>query len=184
MQLTYIDLDRRVAQFRAHRLIYPHSWNRFQERLQLSWLVHDYALEGIALDQAEVEAALGSAPARHHCESVLHENIRHTYRAILAVCKLPERLESPSLEDLKHFHELLCAPGEARGGRYRKQEVPPLPYNHEITRNSSISYRLRKLVETIEEELQHMHPVRAAALMHHEFLSIWPFDERSGAVHR
>jgi hypothetical protein len=183
MQLMYIDLDRRVAQYRAHRLIHPHTWSTFQERLQLSWLVHDYALEGVALDHAEIERALGHTPARHHCDSVLRDNIRHTHRAITQVCQLPER-GGLTLEDLKHFHTLLCAPGEPRAGRYRKQGEPPQPYNHEVTRASSISYRLRKLVETIEEELLPMHPVRAAALVHHEFLSIWPFDDRSGAAGR
>jgi Fic family protein len=184
MQLMYIDLDRRVAQYRAHRLLQPHAWRAFEERLQLSWLFHDYALEGIALTEDDLQRATQHAPARHHCDSLLIEGIRQCMQAIEVVCRLPRKVEPMELEDLKHFHVLLCPQEDPRAGRYRKQDDPSPPYSHEITKPVSISYRLRRLVELIQTDLAELHPVRGAALLHHEFMSIWPFGERCGTAGR
>ena len=48
----------------------------------------------------------------------------------------------------------------------------------------SISYHLRKFLDTYESELVDAHPVRAAALAHWEFMKVFPFDERTGLVGR
>ncbi len=184
MQLTYIDLDRRVAHYRAHRLLNPRQWKAFEDKLTLSWLYHDYALEGVPLTHEEVERALHHDIPRHHCDAIQLDHIRQTALAMDQVSQAPHRPCTLALEDLKQFHVMLCLPGSHGAGRYRKNESLASPYNHTVTKPASISYRLRRLVETLDEEMQDMHPVRAAALAHHEFMSIWPFDHKSGTAAR
>ena len=133
----------------------------------------------------EVDRALSGAAARHHCDGVLLRNICFKHAGIQFTRRFAMEKEGPlELEDLKAFHTALALVTDPTAGRYRKCEGPMLPYVHSITRPPSISYRLRKLVEYMREAEISVHPIRAAALIHHEFMSIWPFDHRSGTAGR
>lgn len=184
MQLTYIDLDRRVAQYRSQRWVAPRNWDALQKRLALSWLYHDHALEGIALQPEDIHRALHNQPARHHCDGLLLKKIRQNMAGFESTTKALRDGLVLDLEGVKQFHVFLCKEGAAPAGRYRKHEGPIAPYTHELTHPPSISYRLRKLVDNLENLYPTMHPVRAAALLHHEFMAIWPFDGRSATAGR
>lgn len=184
MQLAYIDLDRRVGRLRAQRRNHPYAWRQFQERLRLSWLIHDFAMEGVALTLDEVQRALHRETPRHHCDGILLSNIRLTLSAIGDVSRTQPNQEVVQLDYLKHFHALLLPPNDPAAGRYRKVEGPMVPYTHELTRTPSISYRLRRLAESMQGGYRDLHPIQAAALIHHEFMTIWPFDERTGSAGR
>ncbi len=184
MQLMFMDIDRRVACYQLHRHSSPERWRLFLEKVELSWLYHDYAMDGTALTPQEVQRALTGAPARHHCDGLMLAQVRRTHSAIHHVLHNTHATEGFSLEGVKNFHALLVEPGCPSAGRYRKVEGPMVPYLHSITRTPSISYRLRKLVESMETTYRDMHPIRAAAELHHEFMGIWPFDMRSGTAGR
>lgn len=185
MQLTTTDLDRRVAHYRFYRHMSPEAWVVFNKKIDLSLLFHDYAMDGLALSESEINRALRYEPARHHCDAELLDGIRCVMAGVSFIrCFSREKGAPLTLEDVKQFHAVLTPDESQCGGRYRKTEGPMVPYLHEITRTPSISYRLRKLVETMRTVYGEMHPVRAAALIHHEFMSIWPFDQRSATAGR
>jgi hypothetical protein len=185
MRLTYMELDLRVARYQRSVSLDPCKFNGFQERVALSWLFHDFAMDGVALLPEDVDRALSFGAPRHHCDGVLLATIRRKLDAIRWVQGFAEEHEGPlDLEDLKRFHAAVCRPEDPAAGRYRKGEGPMLPYVHTISKQASISYRLRRLVETMENEYATMHPVRAAALIHHEFMATWPFDKQTGTAGR
>ncbi len=185
MQLNTVAIDRQLVHFHRLRTRSPRQWSAFEERLRLSWLYHDQAMEGISLQEDDVHRALRGEPGRHWSDGVLLRQIRATWEAIGAILRRPhsQRL-TLELEELKSYHALLLPDGDPAAGRYRKDETPPTHYNHEITRTPSISYRLRKLVEQLNGEYAAMHPLKAAAHIHHDFMTIWAFDERSGTAGR
>lgn len=185
MQLNTVLIDRQLGRYTGYRARCPRQWEAFDARLRLSWLYHDQALEGVALAEDDVNRALRGESGRHWSDNVLLKQIRQTWHAIGVVqSRAPQGRRALELDDLKLYHALLLPEGDPVGGRYRKEDVPPTHYNHEVTRTPSISYRLRKLVEQLGGEYANMHPLRAAALIHHEFMSIWPFDERTGTAGR
>jgi len=182
---TTIHTDQALVRFASYRRQYPKLWAQFEQRSSLSWLYHDQALEGVALSESELRKALSGQEGRHHSEEQLFQHLRNVMKAIGDTREFAsEPLANLGLDDLKQFHVFLCDPSDPASGRYRKTEGPAAAYKHPVTRTPSISYRLRKLVEAIETTYDEMHPVRAAALMHHEFMSIWPFDDRSGTAGR
>lgn len=184
MQLTILDIDRRAAAWRFYRHAAPEAWDRFCEKVNLSWLHHDYAMDGLALTPEEITRALRGDCPRHQCDAELMAAIRQTLEAIEWTQLHASSPKELSLEDVKLFHAALCEPESPTAGRYRKHEGPMVPYLHTITRTPSISYRLRKLVEAMATTYTRMHPIKAAALIHHEFMCIWPFDMRSGTAGR
>ncbi len=184
MQLINMDLDRRVALYRTLRNLSPQAWESFHQKINLSLLFHDYAMDGVALTECDMSRALSNAPPRHHCDGEMLEGIRNTLEGIHLARQFAEERGAPGLEEIKRFHAILLPVDSQQAGRYRKTEGPMMPYCHEITRTPSISYRLRKLVDAIPEMLAQLHPIMAAALIHHEFMSIWPFDHRSATAGR
>ncbi len=185
MRLTYMQLDLRVARYQRTCSLDPSTFVNFQERVALSWLFHDFAMDGVALLPEDVERALSFAEPRHHCDGERLSTIRRKLDAIRWVQGFAEEHEGPlDLEDLKRFHAAVCRPDDPAAGRYRKNEGPMLPYVHSTSKQASISYRLRRLVESMETEFEPMHPVRAASLIHHEFMATWPFDMRTGTAGR
>lgn len=185
MRLTYMELDLRVARYRQTHTLDPSNFVDFQGRIALSWLYHDFAMDGVALLPEDVERALAHSAPRHHCDGQRLSTIRRKLDAIRWVQTFAATHEGPlDLEDLKKFHAAVCAPGDPAAGRYRKGDGPMLPYVHPISKQASISYRLRRLVDGMEHDYPAMHPVRAAALIHHDFMSTWPFDMQTGTAGR
>jgi len=185
MQLTTITIDRQLVRYATHGARHPQRWSDFEQRLALGWLYHDFSMEGTALLEQDIRHALNGDPGRHWSERRLYEQIRLAHQAITTVLRTrrdPRRVFD--LEDLKQFHVLTMAPDDPAAGRYRKDLDPPPHYGHEVTRPPSISYRLRKLVEGMSEDYRKIHPIRAAAMIHHEFMTAWPFDDRTGTAGR
>ena len=184
MQLSTIAIDSSLGHYRS-LCSTCHSSKHFQQLLSLSWLVHDLALEGVPLHEDDIDKALDNIPGRHWAENELYERVRRTHRAIEEVFSWASRGSVElELEDLKRFHALLGHEDDPAAGRYRKDSGCPTSYGHDVTKPPSISYRLRKLVEQCSGELAEMHPVRGAATVHWEFMSIWPFDARTPTAGR
>ena len=178
-------LEQRVARYRTARIPGTEHHRSFRERVDLCWLVHDFAMDGVALIAEDVERALAFAEPHHHCDGQRLAAIRIRRDAIAWVRGFAKQHRGAlSLDDLKQFHVAACKPGEASSGRYRKSNGPMLPYVHTIAKHASISYYLRRLVDSLASAYGKLHPVKAAAMAHHDFMAAWPFDERTPAAGR
>jgi Fic family protein len=185
MQLMMIRMDRHRPRYESYRSRFPETWRVFEERLDLSWLYHDFAMEGVSLTETDTQSALARTPPRHYAEDQTFEHIRELMGAIVATRSMATHHRGPlELEDLKSFHVFLAGDSDPAAGRYRKDDSPPCAYQHIVTRPPSISYRLRKLLEAMQGPYREMHPVQAAAHIHHDFMTTWPFDDRSGTAGR
>lgn len=180
MNLTYLEIDHQRSPF--DRLTGP-ARDAFLDRLVLSWLYHDHALEGIVLTQRDIGRALSGQPVRTYCDGLVQKSL--TRLRELALSFFEETTPQPITMDLvKDLHTKLCDPGDDCAGRYRKRDSSPGIYNLDVVPAGSISYYFRKFIEMYETELVHCHPVRAAAIAHWEFMKVFPFDEKSGVVGR
>lgn len=181
MNLTYLEIDYQRSTY--HSLI-ESARQPFWQRLVLSWLYHDHALEGVALTEEELQRALSGMPPRNYCEGVVQHSLRALSDAIEFIHVSAREGDELDLNWLKKLHASLCRDNEDCGGRYRKRDTSPGVYHLDVAPANSISYYFHKFIDIYENELRQMHPIRQAAIAHHEFMRVFPFDHRTGVVGR
>ncbi len=162
------------------------SYNRV---LDLSWVYHDSALEGVVYNMDELRAALDNqAPSDTSLVPVFDE-IRQNKAAIELIRELTEKKRlNLSLEVIKKIYSTL-APEEVEGKsppKYRKDMPVHRLYFHEISAPEKISYKMRQLVSWMNsaETKRSTHTLRLAAKAHYQLLHIYPFPKHSGKVAR
>ena len=157
----------------------------FEERFLMSWIYHDFALEGTVLQLSEIKAAIDDEiisspaliPAYNHVIS-LREGIRH----ILAA--RGKRL-TLNLDWLKGLHAILLPVGRKDQVQYRKDNPIHRLYFHDLAPADKISYRMRKLTDWFRtEDCKRAHPIELAVEVHREIIRIFPWPEISGRVAR
>lgn len=181
MNLAYMEVDHQRSHYRA---ISEAARDAFMERLVLSWLYHDHALEGIVLTQADLERAMEGMPCRNYCDNVVQRSLQRLKACIAHLEACARDGQDLSLDWIKDLHVRMSNPGDEAAGRYRKRDSSPGVYNLDVVPAASISYYFRKFIDTYENELVLHHPLRAAAIAHWEFMKVFPFDERTGVIGR
>lgn len=182
MNLAYLEIDYNRSAYDAM----PKAMrDAFIEKMLISWLYHEHALEGVVLTQQDIHRALTHRPCRNYCDGRIQQSQQLLHSALIDLLNAPkDRGQSVSLEWLKQIHTALCPDQSEQAGRYRKRDTSPGVYNLDVVPCSSISYYLRKFIDLYEDTYKGYHPVRAAAMTHWEFMKVFPFDERTGLVGR
>jgi len=162
----------------------------YYERLRMSWVYHDAALEGIIYAPTELDCALSGQTVTDPAMIPIVDEIRQYKTAIDIVRELTDKKRSGnvSLEVIKKIYTCL-APDEVEGKgaiKYRKDMPVHRLYFHDIAPPDKIGYRMRLLVQWINapETKRSIHPVRLASRAHAELLHIYPFPKHSGRVAR
>jgi len=184
----------------------------FMERLRLSWVYHDSAIDGVVYSPAELEAAAkpsGTTPNEATMISAIL-GIRNHMACIEFIHQEAKAEPAKSgafihLSLVRHIHDLLSgntpqaqAARMATERRERKERESskdkvglrkdmPLhrTYSHEISQPSKILSRLEKLIEyAAETEFFDLHPIAQAAQLQFQLIQIFPFTEHSGSVGR
>jgi predicted nucleic acid-binding OB-fold protein len=159
------------------------------ERMDVSWIHHDGALEGVVYQPPELAAALrGEAPTDPALVPIFDE-IRQNKAAIDLVREMATRKKIKiDLNTLKDLYERL-APEEVEGKKppaYRKDMPIHRLYFHEIATPDKISYKLRQFMLWVNapETWRTTHVTRLAAKAHFQLLHIYPFPKHSGKLAR
>ena len=181
MNLTYLEIDHQRSSYEDVADSYR---SEFFERLAMSWLYHDHALEGVVVGPEDLDRAMEGMLCRNYCDGRLLHSLRAMRDAIDYIHESAARGDELSLDWLRDVHQRLCPEDVDCAGRYRKRDTSPGVYHLDVAPANSISYHIHKFIETFESELKTMHPVRQAAIAHWEFMKVFPFDERTGVVGR
>ena len=181
MNLTYLEID---TQKSIYRSVTEASNSDFCQRLHLSWLYHDHALEGVVLTPTDLERAFGGLPPRNYCEGVVYHSLVSLRDAVEFIHESAARQDELTMDWLREVHARVSPPKSECAGRYRKRDSSPGVYHLDVAPANSISYHFHKFMDTYRDELSSMHPVRQAAIAHLEFMKVFPFDERTGVVGR
>lgn len=161
----------------------------YNYRLEMSWIHHDNALEGVVYDPHELVAAASDKVASDASLIPVYDEIRQYKAAIAVIRELATKKHAPiTLDTIKAIYAAL-APSEVEGKqppRYRKDMPLHRVYFHDITPPDKIGYQMRQLIRWLasDEVKRTMHPVRIAAKAHFKLLHIFPFPNHSGKVAR
>jgi Fic family protein len=166
-------------------MLSPTQRELFDEKLLMSWIYHDFALEGTVLQVAEIKAAIDDEiistpsliPAYHHIIS-LREGIRYLQESRTKRVTL-------NLDWLKKLHHMLL-PGDKKDQiQYRKDNPIHRLYFHDLAAADKISYRMRKLTDWFRtDECNKTPKIELACEIHRETIRIFPWPDISGRVAR
>jgi len=164
---------------------------KYRDDLDMSWIAHDSALEGVVYTVAELRTAILGAelgPATDSSMQPVVEEIRRHREALNLTRELATKRRLPVTVDLVKRIYCVLHPeeGDLKTVKYRKDIPQHRLYFHEYAPPDKIAYKLRQVIDWINEpEARRTRtPVRLAARAHYDFLRIFPFATDSGKVAR
>ena len=164
---------------------------KYRDDLDMSWIAHDSALEGVVYTVAELSAAIGqsdpTAPFDSSTQPAVEEIRRHRDALNFVREQATKRRVPVTLDIVKRIYCVLHPEeGDVKTVKYRKDIPQHRLYFHEYAPPDKIAYKLRQVVDWLNdpETRRTRTPVRLAARAHYDLLRIFPFTSDSGKVAR
>ncbi|NBX37760.1 MAG: Fic family protein, partial [Planctomycetes bacterium] len=185
-----MDIDRRTSELRDRAARYAAIYTPIRERLMLSWIYYDQAIEGVALTLPEINGALAGQhrPANDRATEHTFRVIRNLKTAFAWVDSQAALDSRPRIDDalVRTLHGIVVdGDPDTVAGSYRAEIPLHRAYFHEIMLPKAIPEAMAKIHEVLEDpELQQQHPIRQAATLHFDLMRIFPFTDHSGTVCR
>jgi Fic family protein len=164
---------------------------KYREDLDMSWVAHDSALEGVVYTLQELRAAIGVGDAAVPFDSTTQpvvEEIRRHREALNFIREYAIKRRQPITVDVVKRIYLVLHPeeGDLKTVKYRKDIPQHRLYFHEYAPPDKIAYKLRQIIDWVNdpETRRTRTPVRLAARAHYDLLRVFPFATDSGKVAR
>ncbi len=162
----------------------------YQEALDMSWIYHDSALEGVVYTFQELRAAIdqGTAAVADSSLQPVVEEVRRHKAAIDLVRELGEKKRAPITVDVirKIYLTLHPEEGDLKTVKYRRDIPQHRLHFHEYAHPEKIQHKVRQIVDWLNgpEPKKLKSPIRVASRAHYELLRVFPFQSDSGKVAR
>jgi Fic family protein len=164
---------------------------KYRDDLDMSWIAHDSALEGVVYTLPELRTAIGAGDGGMAFDSSMQpvvEEIRRHREALNFVRESSIRRKQPlTIDVVKQIYCVLHPEeGDVKTVKYRKDIPQHRLYFHEYAAPDKIAYKLRQIVDWVNdpETRRTRTPVRLAARAHYDLLRVFPFTTDSGKVAR
>jgi Fic family protein len=198
------EIDAQKKQIDSMRPLPPDVEGRVMQKLRLDWNYNSNAIEGNKLSYGETVAFLMEGITAKGKPLKDHLDIRGHNEAINFLLELVKDERPLSEADIRALHEMiLVEPYDvkaqtAEGTPTTKRIIPGVyktTANHVQTATGETHYyatpeetpaKMRELMEWYYEADSNteIHPVVVAALFHHKFVEIHPFDDGNGRLSR
>jgi Fic family protein len=186
-----LTLEERTALLEARLLkSEPDFLQSYRENLDMSWIYHDSALEGVVYTFQELRTAVDPNAAvvadsslQPACEEIRRHREALNYIRDLA----PKRRQALNLDVVKRIYLFLHPEeGDLKSVRYRKDIPQHRLYFHEYAPPDKITYKMRQIVDWVNdpETRKTRNSVRIASRAHYDMLRVFPFPQDSGKVAR
>ena len=163
----------------------------YRENLDMSWIYHDSALEGVVYTVQELRAAIDPSGYQGEIDSSMQpviEEIRRHREALDYVRDMAVKRKLPITVDVVKQIYLHLHPeeGDLKTVRYRKDIPQHRLYFHEYAPPDKITYKVRAVVDWINdpETKKSRNAMRLATRAHYDLLRVFPFAHDSGKVSR
>ena len=158
---------------------------KYRDDLDMSWIAHDSALEGVVYTLAELRTAMGGNDGEVAFDSSLQpvvEEIRRHREALNFVREQATKKRVPITVDVVKRIYCVLHPeeGDVKTVKYRKDIPQHRLYFHEYAPPDKIAYKLRQVIDWVNdpETRRTRTPVRLAARAHYDLLRIFPVRDR------
>ena len=185
MTLASVDAKNERLLKRRQHLSQPLQ-RELDDRLDGSWIYHDAALEGVVLNQGDVQAAMAETNPPVEDGSPAVPEIRLLHLAILASRELAQKRKQPATLDLiRRFFTLVTPDAAGRATVYRRDNPLHRLYFHEIATPERIGPLMKRLGTWLDSpDAQRLHPVVRAARAHYDLMHVFPWTRNTGRVAR
>ena len=190
MDAKLFELDSRMEVLKGKLAAFPPAIAKdYQDRLDVSWLFHDNALEGVVLSYSELKAAIDQRIISDVTLIPMYEEVR-LHKQALDWVREASRADGKKaipvdLELIRKLYGIITPEAAAKGYPYRRENPLHRLYYHEIAAPDKITPKMRKLGEWMDsDEFADLHPVVRATKAHFRLLSIYPWTKNSGKVAR
>ncbi len=162
----------------------------YRENLDMSWIYHDSALEGVVYTFQELRTAIDPTAAVVTDSSMqpVCEEIRRHREALNYIRDYAVKKRLPiNLDVVKKIYLILHPEeGDLKTVRYRKDIPQHRLYFHEYAPPDKITYKMRQVLDWVNdpETRRTRNPIRLAARAHYDLLRVFPFANDSGKVAR
>src|SRR5438045_7002732 len=133
MEAKFFELDAKMDGIRTKMAGFPERVLRdYQGKLDVSWIYHDHALEGVVLSYSELKAAIDQRIISDVTLIPMYEEVRNQKTAVdfvreASVAKKPPLVD---LELIRKLYAILTPEEAAKGYPYRKENPLHRLYYH------------------------------------------------------
>ncbi len=188
MEARLFELDAKMGMLADKVSAFPDRVaSDYQAKLDISWLFHDNALDGVVLSYSELKAAIDQRIISDVSLIPTYEEVRThklaaDYLRELAGSKKPPAVD---VELIRKVYGMVTPEAAAKGWPYRKENPLHRLYYHEICAPEKIGYHMRKLDEWLKSsDFTSLHPVVAATRLQLRLLRAYPWTKNTGKVAR
>jgi Fic family protein len=188
MEARLFELDAKMEALRAKIGSFPVKLRSdYESKLDVSWIFHDNALEGVVLSYSELKAAIDHRIISDVSLIPMYEEVKNHKLAVDFIRETARTKKPPEvdLEFIRKLYAMVTPDAVAKGCPYRKENPLHRLYYHEITPPEKIPYKMRKLAEWLESaEVAGLHTIVKAVKVQLYLLRAYPWIENSGKVAR
>ena len=183
----FTEVERIVVAWRSRVASAPAQLRtEFNNRLRISLIHHDAALEGEVLSYSEIKAAVDPSIISDPSLIPSYEEIRRFDDACNFANEQAGNKKKPfKLETIREIYSILAPDEKAKGLPFRKENPLHRLYYHDIAPPEKIVPAMRKLGEWIDDpQTKHLHVIEKVASLHSKFMAIFPWAKESGRTIR
>ena len=176
-----------LAELNRHRPLKASTLKKLREQITVEMTYHSNAIEGNRLTLKETLLVLREGVTikgknlQEHLEAKNHEEAMNF---LFEVVDSKKRL-TLSHHLIRQLHQLVVKDTEASiAGTYRNTDVQILGSKHRPPPGYQVQEQMTKFFEWMTESKNKYHPVEFAALAHHRFVAIHPFEDGNGRTGR
>jgi Fic family protein len=188
MEAKLFELDGKMDAVRTTMATFPaRITNDYRDKLDLSWIFHDHALEGVVLSYSELKAAIDTRIISDVSLIPMYEEVKHHKAAVdfireAAASKKPPEVD---LELVRKLYGIVTPEAVAKGCPFRKENPLHRLYYHEIAPPEKIAPKMKKIDEWLDsDDFKTLHPIQQAARLQLKLLQAYPWTKNSGKVAR
>ncbi len=160
----------------------------FYWKMEMSWIFHDSALDGIVLAGADLTDAFNVQVVSDISLQPLYNEVRNHKVAIDFMKTIAaKRNFSINQELLRKLQNIFTGEGAASKTqiKYRREIPIHRMYFHEILSSKNMTNTMKGFFEWANSnETKKMHVIARAAVIHYRFMRIFPFTSHTGKIGR
>ena len=160
----------------------------FLWKLEMSWIFHDSALDGIVLSDTDLTDAFNVQTVSDISLQPLYSEVRNHKLAIEFIRSLvPKRTFAINQELLRKMQNVFAGEGFNSKSpiRYRREIPIHRMYFHEILSSRNMQNTMKQFFDWANSnDTKKMHVIARASVIHYRFMRIFPFSTHTGKIGR
>ncbi len=186
MRTRYLDIEDRTDDLHDLMKDRPEQAREFLDKLELSWIYHEAALDGVVLTGGELQQAFDLTGILEADRSLVFQEVRNFKNAVDVVRNEAKHERRFTMDFARNLYEIVNKGIPGRLPLELRKDMPlHRTYFHDIAHPHKIEPGLVELFDHMNSaDFRSEHAIRQAVSVHHTFMVLFPFGDYSGKVAR